>query len=82
MRGTMPSNLLELTRQSLKIYQEIGELRGEACALGNLGTAWLILGDLAEARRYSEQALRAVRAYGDRFLEANILCTLSTRCAL
>ena len=73
-----PLELLELTRQSLKIYQEIGELRGEACALGNLGTTWLILGDLAEARRYSEQALRAVRAYGDRFLEANVLCTLSS----
>ena len=73
-----PLELLELTRQSLKIYQEIGELRGEACALGNLGTTWLILGDLAEARRYSEQALRAVRAYGDRFLEANVLCTMSS----
>ena len=36
------------------------------------------LGDLAEARRYSEQALRTVRAYGDRFLEANALCTLSS----
>ena len=69
--------LLELTRQSLEIYQEIGELRGQTCALGNLGTAWLGLGDLAEARRYSEQALRVARAYGDRFLEANPLCALS-----
>ena len=70
--------LLDLTRRSLKIFQEIGDRRGETLAVGNLGTAWLDLGDLTEARRYSEQALGMTRANGDRFLEANALCTLST----
>ena len=70
-------DLLDLTRQSLSIFQEIGNRRGEALTAANLGTAWLRLGDLTEARHYSEQALDMMRAYGEGFLGAGSLCTLS-----
>jgi tetratricopeptide (TPR) repeat protein len=68
---------LDLNRQALLIDREIGDRRLEAVELSNLGETWRVLGDHAQARRDLDEALRMVRANGDRVVEANTLSTLS-----
>ena len=68
---------LDLSRRNLLINREIGDRRSEAIALSNLGVAWLELGDLAQARRDSQESLRMLRANGDRVIEGSTLCNLS-----
>ena len=72
-----PVAQLEFDRRSLNILKELGDLRIQAVALGNVGVAWLNLGQPAQARRDLEEALRLLRATGDRAVEGNVLCNLS-----
>ena len=69
---------LELTQQTLSIYRVTGNLRLQAVTLGNLGVAWLNLGELERAQRELEEGLRLRRANGDRAAETGSLCNLST----
>ena len=68
---------LDMTRQNLLIYRELGDRQNEAVSLSNLGAAWLNLGDLAQAQRDSDEALRMLRANGDRVVEGVTLGRLS-----
>ena len=72
-----PVLTLELCEQNLPIDRELGDSRGEAISLLNLGIAWLNFGELAQARRHLEESLRLTRAVGDRLLESNVLNPLS-----
>ena len=69
---------LELTQQTPSIDRATGNLRLEAVTLGNLGVAWLNLGELERAQRELEEGLRLRRANGDRAAETGSLCNLST----
>jgi len=69
---------LELTQQTLVIDRMAGNLRLEAVTLGNLGVAWLNLGELEHAQHELEEGLRLRRANGDRHAETGTLCNLST----
>ena len=68
---------LEMDEQDLMINRELGNRRGEAIALVNLGTGWLRLGADSQATRYLEDGLRVARAVGDRLTQANTLANLS-----
>jgi tetratricopeptide (TPR) repeat protein len=72
-----PLPALQLARQSLEVFRELGDRRSEAIALGNVGEARLVLGDLDAARPELEEALRLTRANGDRALEWGPLCYLA-----
>jgi class 3 adenylate cyclase/tetratricopeptide (TPR) repeat protein len=69
--------VLNLERQALLIYREIGARVTEAIAQLNLGECWLHLGDLPQARRDLEAALHLLRANGDRVWEGTALGHLS-----
>ena len=69
---------LDLVRQGLELNRELGNRRGEAIGQSNLGVAWLALGDLKQARRNLDEALRMLRANGDRTIEGSTLTVLST----
>ena len=68
---------LELCQQILLIDRELGDPRGEAISLLNVGISWLELGEPMQARRHLEEGLSLTRAVGDRLLESNILNSLS-----
>jgi tetratricopeptide (TPR) repeat protein len=68
---------LDLARQGLAIQREIGDRRREAIALSNLGVSWLNLGSLVQARTVLNEALRMLRANGDRLIEGHVLSHLS-----
>ncbi|MEO7335521.1 MAG: hypothetical protein ABIV63_02980, partial [Caldimonas sp.] len=68
---------LELDRQSLALFREIGNSRAEAVALANLGAGWTNLGDFVQGRRYTEEALQLHRLNGDRVMEGSALGALS-----
>lgn len=70
--------LLDLNRQSLLIYSEIGDLANEAIGRSNEGVGRLHFGDLTGARREFDAALVLLRAHGDRVIEGDVLCRLST----
>ena len=57
---------LELGQQRLLIDRELGNSHGEAITLGNLGNAWMALGQYDQARLHLEEALRLTRVVGDR----------------
>jgi len=68
---------LELCQQVIPIDRELGDPRGEAISLLNIGMAWMALGETMQARGHLEEGLRLTRAVGDRLLESNTLNTLS-----
>ena len=68
---------LELDRQNLLIYREMGDRINEAIGLANQGEGWLKLGDFAQARRALDASLQMARANGDRTMESGALATLS-----
>ncbi|MEP7057538.1 MAG: hypothetical protein ABI809_07175, partial [Caldimonas sp.] len=72
-----PVRMPGLFREGLNLYRQTGDRRGEATALGNVGGAWLNLGDLAAARHDLEDGLRLTRQNGDRVAECAPLCSLS-----
>ncbi len=70
--------MLNFARQGLLIDRDIGNRRGEASSLSNVGCGMMELGQLAQARRDPEEALQVSRANGDRVIEGATLCNLST----
>jgi len=68
---------VDLGQQYLQIQRELGDRRTEAVALGNLGHAWLDLGETTRGQREVEEALKLHRAVGDRSSEAHVLTNLS-----
>ena len=72
-----PMGYLELAQQTVLTIRELGDRQAEASALGNLGTAWLGLGEWSEARRHLDEALRLTRSVGLRHAESHTLLMLS-----
>ena len=70
--GTLKTN-----QQQLLIDRGLGDRRFEAMTLGNLGSAWLALGEGVQARRHLEESLRLMRAIGDRASEPYPLTSLA-----
>jgi predicted ATPase/class 3 adenylate cyclase len=68
---------LELARDCLRIWRELGDRVQEAIGLRSLGYTLMKLGDLTQARHESDAALRLLRTNGDRGLEAAVLTSLS-----
>jgi non-specific serine/threonine protein kinase len=63
-------------KQGLTIYRELGDQRGVAMSLTNLGNAAREQGNYAEARAFHEEALSISRAVGPRWSEAIALGNL------
>ena len=68
---------LSLDLEDLAVWRELGDPRGEAVALGNVGADWLRFGAFAKARQHLEDSLRLIRAIGARSLECRMLGDLS-----
>jgi CHAT domain-containing protein len=62
---------IEYLQETLEIEREIGNRRGEAASLGNLGIAYYSLGRYTEAIDYHRQSLEIKLEIGDRGGEAN-----------
>ncbi len=62
--------------QSLQIYKESGDRKGEGEALNNLGGIYYSLGNTEQALSYYQQALRIRREVGDRRGESTTLGNL------
>jgi DNA-binding SARP family transcriptional activator len=58
--------------EALKLYRDLGHRVGEAQLLSVLAVAYLGMGDLACARRYSEEGVALVRELGDRHEEGTL----------
>ena len=67
----------EMDQQQLSIAREVGDARGEAITLGNLGLSWLNLGAHDEAREHLSKSLTMTQAVGDRLSESNTHSNLS-----
>ncbi len=52
---------IEYHEKALKIFQEIGDRRGEGARLGSLGYSYRVLGDARKAIEYHEKALGIVQ---------------------
>ncbi|MEG4321871.1 tetratricopeptide repeat protein [Microcoleus sp. Aus8_D1] len=63
-------------QQALQIYRAIKNRYGEGAALGNLGAAYLYLGDYAKAIEYIQQQLAIARSIKDRQGEGTALNNL------
>ncbi len=72
-----PVSALPYHRKSLEIDREIGDRRGEAVALANIGAMQGALGAVAEALNCLPEALELVRANGDRNMECVILSNIA-----
>lgn len=59
--------------ESLPIQAAAGDRRGEARAIGNIGTAWFALGEPVRAREFYERQLAITLETGDRQGEATSL---------
>ncbi len=70
--------MLDFATQDLAISRRIGNRRGEASSLSNVGCGWMDLGEHARAQQALEEGLRLLRAIGDRVVEAATLSCLST----
>jgi tetratricopeptide (TPR) repeat protein len=55
-----------LYREALDVYRELGDAKGVAAMLADVGTNRRLFGDLEAGRRWLDQALIAYRALGDR----------------
>ena len=60
----------------MAIAREIKDRHSEGAALGNLGNAYLSLGDYAKAIEYAQQQLAIVREIKDRQSEGGVLNNL------
>jgi class 3 adenylate cyclase/tetratricopeptide (TPR) repeat protein len=68
---------LEIAQRILLIEREIGDRHREANATVDLGSWWLELGEIAQARHHLEEGWRLVRALGTRGMEPYVLNCLS-----
>ena len=71
-------SVLGLERQSLMIHRETGDRINEAICLASLGSGWLSLGNMEQARRDLDAALPLLRANNDRVVEGSALTFLSS----
>ena len=69
---------IEYYEQGLLIQREIGDRRGEGAKLGNLGSAYLNLGQYPKAIEYYEGALLISHEIGDRRGEGSRLGNLGS----
>ncbi len=76
-RQNDPVRSLELHRESLSLWRQVGDRRQEAIAVFNVGAAWSSLGELAASRRGLDAGLQLARHNGDRALECASLCGLA-----
>ncbi|MBD2341952.1 CHAT domain-containing protein [Calothrix sp. FACHB-156] len=67
---------LQSWEQALSIYREIKDRQGEGQSLGNLGAAYLSLGDYPKAIEYEQQWLAIAREIKDRRSEGKALGNL------
>ncbi|NEP34987.1 CHAT domain-containing protein [Moorena sp. SIO3B2] len=67
---------LQSWQRALTIYREIGDRKGEAYSLGNLGNVYQHLGDYKKAIEFHQQSLAIVREIGDWQDEAGSLGNL------
>jgi tetratricopeptide (TPR) repeat protein len=68
---------MDYHEQSLTIYRQIGDRRGEGLLLNNIGAIHNSQGEYTEARAYLEQGLRIRREIGDRKGEAETIPNLA-----
>ena len=68
---------VELCKQSLKIYQEIGDVVGEARAFNNLSNAYADLGQWQEAMDALEKSLEINQRIGNVFEQGNVANNLA-----
>ena len=66
----------ELAEEGLALYRELGDRRGTAVLLRNLGAAAVKRGDYAATRRFHEECVSICRELGDRRLLANAILNL------
>jgi tetratricopeptide (TPR) repeat protein len=64
---------IQLQKESLHIYRELGDRKGVAVQLVNVGHALRQAGDVAEAWRFFEQSVGACRQLGDGIALARVL---------
>ena len=57
---------IEYYKQAMLIHREVGDRRGQAIVLEDIGTAYSGIGDARKAIEYHKQALEIVREVGDR----------------
>ncbi|HKX32416.1 MAG TPA: tetratricopeptide repeat protein, partial [Blastocatellia bacterium] len=57
--------------------REVGDRRSEGAELGNLGTAYLVLGEMRRALEFFEQATVIARETGDPGVEGNALWNMA-----
>jgi CHAT domain-containing protein/Tfp pilus assembly protein PilF len=72
------SKAIDLFQQALLIQRKIGDRKGEALSLNNLGGAWSSLSQYAKAIDFFEKALVIERDIGDWSSEATTLNNLGT----
>jgi tetratricopeptide (TPR) repeat protein len=70
---SQPQEALKYFNQALPILQEVGDRRGEATTLNNIGAVYGSISQPQEALKYYNQALAMAREIGDRTLESQIL---------
>jgi tetratricopeptide (TPR) repeat protein len=67
---------IDLASQALALYRELGDQRGTALALRDIGAATTHKGDHAEARRYYEESAEIFREIGDRAMLATAIANI------
>jgi len=75
-RGNQFQNAFQSWEQALEIYRNIGDRRGEANTLDNLGSVYQFLGNYSNALDYYQQSLTIARDIGDRAGEAATLSSI------
>jgi CHAT domain-containing protein/Tfp pilus assembly protein PilF len=71
-----PQKAIESCQAAAKLYQQLGDLKGESNSLNNLGEAYDSLGQYLKAIESFQQSLAIARELGDRKWEANALNNL------
>jgi CHAT domain-containing protein/Tfp pilus assembly protein PilF len=69
---------LESLQQALRIYQDIGDRRGEALALNGIGITYADIQQSARALEYLHQALAIFTELGDRFEQGTALSNIGS----
>ena len=63
-------------KQHLQIAKDIGDKCREACAYGNVGTVFKMLGDFSQAIDNLELSLKIAKEVGDKATQGNACCNL------